>query len=73
MKRLFLVACMWLCGLALMGQEREVNGVVYNKEDNEPKVGAEGGVDGNSLTTVTEIEGRFILKDCPADARGVHR
>ena len=71
MKRLFLVACMCLCGLALMAQERQVTGVVYNKEDNEPMVGAEVSVDGNSLTTVTDIDGRFILNDVPADARTV--
>lgn len=71
MKRLFLVACMCLCGLALMAQEREVTGVVYNKEDNEPMVGAEVSVDGISLTTVTDIDGRFILKNVPADARTV--
>ena len=72
MKRLFLVACMCLCGLALMAQERQVTGVVYNKEDNEPMVGAEVSVDGIiSLTTVTDIDGRFILKNVPADARTV--
>lgn len=71
MKRLFLVACMCLCGLALMAQERQVTGVVYNKEDNEPMVGAEVSVDGISLTTVTDIDGRFILNDVPADARTV--
>ena len=62
---------MCLCGLALMAQEREVTGVVYNKEDNEPMVGAEVSVDGISLTTVTDIDGRFILKNVPADARTV--
>lgn len=71
MKRLFLMACMCLCGLALMAQERQVTGVVYNKEDNEPMVGAEVSVDGISLTTVTDIDGRFILNDVPADARTV--
>lgn len=71
MKRLFLVACMCLCGLALVAQERQVTGVVYNKEDNEPMVGAEVSVDGISLTTVTDIDGRFILNDVPADARTV--
>ena len=71
MKRLFLVACMCLCGLALMAQERQVTGVVYNKEDNEPMVGAEVSVDGISLTTVTDIDGRFILNNVPADARTV--
>ena len=62
---------MCLCGLALMAQERQVTGVVYNKEDNEPMVGAEVSVDGISLTTVTDIDGRFILNDVPADARTV--
>ncbi len=62
---------MCLCGLALMAQERQVTGVVYNKEDNEPMVGAEVSVDGISLTTVTDIDGRFILKNVPADARTV--
>ena len=34
-------------------------------------VGAEVSVDGISLTTVTDIDGRFILNDVPADARTV--
>ena len=62
---------MCLCAFTVMAQERIVSGVVYNKEDNQPMVGAEVTVDGTSLTTVTDIDGRFSFTNVPADARAV--
>lgn len=71
MKKFLLMVCMCLCALATMAQERRVTGVVYSKEDGQPMVGAEVTVDDTSLSTVTDIDGRFIFKNVPADARQV--
>ena len=72
MKKLLLSMCMCLLVFSLWAQGRQVAGVVYNQEDGQPMIGAEVTVDGTSLSTVTDLDGRFVFDNVPADARSVY-
>lgn len=69
MKRLTTMLAMLLCCFALCAQEFvQVKGTVIHKGDKQPMVGAEVKVKGTSISTVTDVDGHFVL-EAPADAR----
>ena len=48
-----------------------VSGVVYSAEDNEPIVGATVMVEGTSVGTATDLEGKFTIANLPAGAKKI--
>lgn len=69
MKRLLtLMALMTVVVISALGQ-RTVKGHVYSGEDNLPVIGATVMVEGTSIGTSTDLDGNFLLKNVPADAK----
>lgn len=65
---LLLLFLLVFTGLA-SAQISKVSGVVLAKEDGLPVVGASVSVDGSSMATMTDLDGRFTLKDVPESAK----
>lgn len=72
MKRVIIALFMMVAGLAtLMAQQtHDIKGVVTDKR-NEPIVGALVTVEGTTISAITDIDGKFLLQDVPADAKKV--
>ena len=69
MKRLLsLMAIVTVFTMSALGQ-RTVKGHVYSGEDNLPVIGASVLVKGTSIGTATDLDGNFLLKDVPANAK----
>ena len=62
------MAIMTVFVMTTLGQ-RTVSGQVISGEDNQPVIGASVMVKGTSLGTATDLDGNFILKDVPSDAK----
>lgn len=58
---------LFICGLALNAQTRQVSGTVTSAEDGLPLPGVSIVVDGLTLGTLSDFEGRYTL-DVPANA-----
>ncbi len=58
-----------LCSMAM--QAKDVKGVVIYHSDGQPVVGASVLVKGTTIETLTDVDGRFILKDLPEDAKSL--
>lgn len=69
MRRFLLMVCFLLGVHVLMAQTFTVTGVVTSAEDGEPIVGASILVNGTSLGTVTDIDGKFSISNVPASAK----
>lgn len=52
-------------------QNRKVSGIVIAKEDNMPVTGATILVEGTSIGTITDVDGRFTLNNVPAGAKRI--
>ena len=71
MKRLIMICLMgWMCLAALMAQEatHDIKGVVTDKQQ-QPIVGALVTVQGTEISTVTDIDGKFLLREVPVSAK----
>ncbi len=69
MKRLLsLMAIMTVVVMSALGQ-RTVSGHVLSGEDNQPVIGASVLVKGTSLGTATDLDGNFVLKNVPDNAK----
>lgn len=53
----------------VMAQTSVVSGVVTSDEDGEPIVGASVLVNGTTLGTVTDIDGKFSISNVPSSAK----
>ena len=60
-KLLMVLACFFLSvGLAL-AQTSTVTGIVLSEEDGEPVIGASVLVQGTTIGTITDMDGKFVL------------
>ena len=65
-KLLMVLACFFLSvGLAL-AQTSTVTGIVLSEEDGEPVIGASVLVQGTTIGTITDMDGKFTIPDVPA-------
>ena len=71
MRQKLLMLSLWLCftANAVMAQVKSASGVVYSAEDGEPLIGASVKVKGTTTGMSTDFDGKFSLKDLPADAK----
>lgn len=70
-KLLMLLACFFLSvGLAL-AQTSTVTGVVISEEDGEPVIGASVLVQGTTIGTITDMDGKFTIPDVPASNKNL--
>ena len=67
MKQIILFVIASFYAIATMAQTQKVRGTVLD-DDREPIVGASVTVDGTSITTVTDMDGNFILLNVPEAA-----
>lgn len=67
LKHLITLLLLLLCCSALNAQEI-IKGTVIHKGDKQPMVGAEVTVKGTTISTVTDVDGRFAI-EVPADTR----
>ena len=73
MRRLFSLLVMLMCSIAmLMAQTRVVRGLVISSEDGEPVIGASVIVVGTAMGAATDLDGKFEIKDVPADAKKIN-
>jgi TonB-linked SusC/RagA family outer membrane protein len=69
-RRLKLLLICLITGVGLViAQTTTVKGVVISEEDNEPIVGATILVEGTTVGTVTDIDGKFSISNLPSSAR----
>lgn len=71
MKRWFimLAASVFCTNLTMLA--KDVKGTVIAQKDGQPVMGAEVTVKGTEISTVTDVDGRFILEDVPEDAKKI--
>ena len=70
MKKLVSLIVMLLISVTmLMAQDRTVSGVVLSSSDGEPIIGASVLVSGTTIGSATDIDGRFEIKNVPADRK----
>lgn len=67
---------MGLIGLFLsigsaLAQSHKVTGKVTSGEDGEPIVGASILVEGTTIGTITDVDGKFVLNNVPEDAKNL--
>ena len=71
MKRKFmlLLTCLFI-GIGLVtAQTSRVTGLVTSEEDGQPVVGASILVNGTTLGTITDIDGKFTITNVPSSAK----
>ena len=66
---LMLLACFFLSMGLVCAQTITVSGTVISAEDNEPIVGASVFVQGTTLGTVTDMDGRYTINNVPANSK----
>lgn len=69
MKRLFLFVG-FVLALSNLWAQKQVKGVVTDRKG-EPVVGASVSVKGTSISTVTDLDGRFVIDNVPEEARRI--
>ena len=70
-KLLMVLACFFLSvGLAL-AQTSTVTGIVLSEEDGEPVIGASVLVQGTTIGTITDMDGKFTIPDVPASGKNL--
>ncbi len=72
MKRLIITIFMVVAGLATVVAQttHDIKGVVTDK-NNEPIVGALVTVENTNISTITDVDGKFLLQDVPIDAKKI--
>ena len=70
-KLMLLLTCLCMSIGFVTVQTSTVSGVVTSEEDGEPVVGASVLVQGTSLGTVTDIDGKFSISGVPSSARNL--
>lgn len=68
-KLMLLLTCLFMSIGFVMAQTSVVSGVVTSDEDGEPIVGASVLVNGTTLGTVTDIDGKFSISNVPSSAK----
>ena len=69
MKKVLFMLAFILGGIGLAtAQTSNVSGVVYSEADGEPVIGASVLVVGTNLGVATDIEGKFVITDVPAES-----
>lgn len=68
MKKLFALLFISMISGMIMAQTPEVSGTILFKKDGQPVVGALVSVLGTNLSTITDVDGHFTLKDIPEKA-----
>ncbi|MDR1631982.1 MAG: TonB-dependent receptor [Dysgonamonadaceae bacterium] len=58
-------------GTVLQQQTRKVTGTVLSKEDNQPIIGANVFVEGTSLGSITDADGKFTLSNVPDNVKTI--
>lgn len=67
---LFLTCILMSVGLVI-AQSRTVTGVVISEEDGEPIIGASILVEGTTMGSITDMDGKFTLNGVPASAKNL--
>ena len=67
-KFLLFFACLLMSASMAFAQSQPVTGTVIDSETGEPLVGASVKVDGTTIGTLTDINGKFTLRNLPKDA-----
>lgn len=67
---LFLTCILMSVGLVI-AQSRTVTGVVTSEEDGEPIIGASILVEGTTMGSITDMDGKFTLNGVPASAKNL--
>ena len=68
-KLMFLMTFLFI-GIGLMtAQTSRVTGLVTSEEDGQPVVGASILVNGTTLGTITDIDGKFTITNVPSSAK----
>lgn len=63
MKKIYLLLAIFAIGLqSVLGQTREITGTVTSAEDGGSIPGVSVSVKGTTLGTITDLDGKFILK-----------
>lgn len=71
MRRWFILLAASLLSTNLTMLAKDVKGTVIAQKDGQPVMGAEVIVKGTEISTVTDVDGRFILEDVPDDAKKI--
>ncbi len=61
-KFMLLMALLLLYGSSVMAQVTQASGTVYDASDNSPLIGATVSVAGTKIATMTDLDGKFLLK-----------
>lgn len=70
-ERIFLLICSFLLAITASAQGRVVQGVVLEKSNGEPIIGASVLVKGTSIGDATDIDGKFTIKNVPSSAKTI--
>ncbi len=71
-KKVFLfLACMFMTASMAFAQNQTVSGVVTDGDTGEPLVGAAVKVEGTTIGALTDIDGKFTLKNLPKGTKNV--
>ena len=66
---MLLLTCLFI-GIGLVtAQTSRVTGLVTSEEDGQPVVGASILVNGTTLGTITDIDGKFTITNVPSSAK----
>ncbi len=68
---LMLMACFFLVMELVLAQTSTITGIVVSEEDGGPIVGASVLVEGTTLGSVTDIDGKFTIADVPSSAKSL--
>lgn len=68
-KRFMMLIASMLIVISMTAQISQVSGIVVAEEDGEPVVGASILVEGTTLGTISDIEGKFSLSNLPKSAK----
>ena len=71
MKNTLICLLLGLCSIGQVLQAKDVRGKVIAQSDKQPIVGAEVKVKGTEITTLTDVDGQFVLTDVPDDAKKI--
>ena len=68
-KLMFLMTFLFICIGLVTAQTSRVTGLVTSEEDGQPVVGASILVNGTTLGTITDIDGKFTIANVPSSAK----
>lgn len=63
---MFLLACVWACA-----QTGSITGTILDSDSKEPVIGATVLVDKTTLGSLTDLEGKFLIKNVPAGTQSI--